>query len=34
MNIWILNHYAVPQKYYYLSRSDNFAQQLIRRDTA
>ena len=29
MNIWILNHYAVPQKYYYLARSYNFAKQLI-----
>jgi len=31
MNIWILNHYAVPQKYYYLARSYNFAQELIKR---
>lgn len=31
MNIWILNHYAVPQKYYYLSRSYNFAQQLMKK---
>ena len=31
MNIWILNHYAVPQKYYYLARSYNFAQQLMRK---
>jgi len=31
MNIWILNHYAVPQKYYYLARSYNFARQLVQR---
>lgn len=31
MNIWILNHYAVPQKYYYLARSYYFAQELMRR---
>ena len=31
MNIWILNHYAVPQQYYYLSRSYNFAKQLMAR---
>ena len=31
MNIWILNHYAVPQKYYYLARSFNFAKELIAR---
>ena len=31
MNIWILNHYAVPQKYYYLARSYNFAQELMNR---
>ena len=32
MNIWILNHYAVPQIYYYLARSYNFAKQLIARE--
>ena len=31
MNIWILNHYSVPQKYYYLARSYNFAKQLMKR---
>lgn len=31
MNIWILNHYAVPQQYYYMARSSNFAKELIKR---
>ncbi len=31
MNIWILNHYAVPQKYYHLARSYNFAMKLLQR---
>lgn len=31
MNIWILNHYAVPQQYYYLARTYNFAKQLMAR---
>jgi len=31
MNIWILNHYSVPQRYYYLARSYNFAKELIAR---
>lgn len=29
MNIWILNHYAVPQRYYYLARSYHFAKRLL-----
>lgn len=31
MNIWILNHYAVPQKYYHLARSYNFSMKLLER---
>lgn len=31
MNIWILNHYAVPQKYYHLARSYNFSKKLLQR---
>ena len=30
MNIWIINHYAVPTKYYPLARPANFAKYLIR----
>ena len=31
MNIWILNHYAVPPSYYYLARSFYFAKKLMER---
>lgn len=31
MNIWILNHYAVPLKYYYLARCYYFSRELIKR---
>lgn len=31
MNIWLINHYAVPIKYYYLARPTNFAKYLIRK---
>ncbi len=31
MNIWILNHYAVPTRYYYLARSYYFAKKLMER---
>ena len=30
MNIWLINHYAVPIKYYPLARTTNFAKYLIR----
>ena len=30
MNIWLINHYAVPTKYYSLARPANFAKYLIR----
>lgn len=29
MNIWLINHYAVPPKYYPLARSTNFAKYLM-----
>jgi len=31
MNIWLINHYAVPPKYYPLARTTNFAKYLIRK---
>ena len=31
MNIWLINHYAVPIKYYPLARTTNFAKYLIRK---
>ena len=30
MNIWLINHYAVPPKYYPLARTTNFAKYLMR----
>lgn len=30
MNIWLINHYAVPPKYYPLARTTNFAKYLTR----
>lgn len=30
MNIWLINHYAVPPQYYSLARQTNFAKHLIR----
>ena len=30
MNIWLINHYAVPPKYYPLARPTNFAKHLMR----
>ena len=29
MNIWLINHYAVPPKYYPLARQTNFAKHLM-----
>lgn len=31
MNIWIIDHYSVPTKYYPLARNTNFAKKLIER---
>ena len=31
MNIWLINHYAVPPKYYPLTRAANFAKYLIKK---
>ncbi len=31
MNIWLINHYAVPPKYYPLARQANFAKYLMRK---
>lgn len=30
MNIWLINHYSVPIKYYYLARTSCFAKYLLR----
>ena len=30
MNIWLINHYAVPPKYYPLARQTYFAKHLMR----
>lgn len=30
MNIWLINHYAVPPRYYPLARQANFTKYLMR----